>query len=111
MARLSVAENELSSGLLREERNCVTVIGATLDRVPGISKMDLLEVTDDSETWSIELKTRRAGVIVLWYGVSTGSGGAGMLVNMVNPQGVEIRAIEPCGRGGRIVGTLSVGCY
>ena len=54
---------------------------------------------------------RRAGAIAPRYGECTALAGAGMLVSTVNPQGVDIRAIEPLRVGGRIVGTLSVGLH
>jgi len=111
-ARLLAANSELSSGLVRQEPDRVAMIAAFFGRVQGISKADLLEVTDDKEivVYRAHDPTRRGDRTTVW-GVYEGLAGDSLLVSALGSRGVEIRAIEPLRAEGKIVGTLSVGLY
>ena len=111
-ARLLAANSELSSGLARKEPDRVAMIAAFFDRIQGISKADLLEVTDDEEivVYRAHDPARRGDRTTVW-GVYEALAGSGSLVSALGSRGVEIRAIEPLRAEGRIVGTLSVGLY
>ena len=112
LAQLLAANSELSSGLTRQEPDRVTTITALFNRVQGISKLDLLEVTDDNEivVYRAHDPARRGDRATAW-GVYEALAGASTLVSTVSPQGVDICAIEPLRTEGKIVGTLSVGLH
>ena len=111
-ARLLAANNELSSGLLRPEPDRVTAVAAIFSRIQGISKIDLLEVTDEREivVYRAHDPTRRGDRATAW-GVYEALAGSSLLVSTFGSRGVEIRATEPLRAESKIVGTLSVGLY
>ncbi|MDS4029984.1 MAG: response regulator [Candidatus Contendobacter sp.] len=111
-ARLLAANSELSSGLAREEPDRVAMIAAFFDRLQDISRVDILEVTDDKEivVYRAHDPTRRGDRATAW-GVYEALTGGSLLVSALGSRGVEIRAIEPLRAEGKIVGTLSAGLY
>lgn len=112
IARLLAANSELSSGLVRQQPNRTATIAAFFDRLQEVSKVELLEITDDKEivVYRAHDPTRRGDRATGW-GVYEALAGDSSLVSALGAQGVEIRAIEPLRIEGKIVGTLSVGLY
>ncbi len=109
-ARLLATQEKLADGLLRPVPRRMEAVAGTLDQAYRLANVDILEVTDDSETvvYRAHDPEHRGDRATVW-GITEALAGTNMQVSSIDPTGVAIRAIEPLRAHGKVVGTLSAG--